>query len=646
MWESAITGKKRINLLTSIITLIAYTAAGAPHAAPLNLSDSADKTHCAPSASPLTFNSTRWHTGSLLFQSSFDATTQRGKLYAYPIHADGSLGNKIWDAKLDGMHAEPRYVGAPAAHYPANLEIQPYTAFARTHAKRTPIIYINANGLLQGFNATAETDGGKKVLIYAPYPSTLISTQNGDAPAHHDPAHGSLTAGDAYTHEAWRTLLVGDLGQSDQGIFMLDVTNPSLFSGNPVNQIAHWKFTDASDQDLGDAIGPPTIIRLANGQWAIAIGNGSHNTRTDRHISHTGNAVIYLLDAEDGRLLHKFDTQTGMTDDPRGQNQPNGITTLSAVDVNADSVIDYIYAPDLFGHVWKLDVKSHDTSDWGFAYGSTASPKPLFKTHRSADKPQSITTAIEVSMHPSRVGQMIYFGSGQYPKSGDTHQTTDMQTFYALWDRNQTDWVNIERRHLLPQSILKAVKHPTGTKVRITSDHAIRWYQGEDTPSQTNTQGYLGWYMDLYDASQKERGNSRESILVDPIRHHGRIIFVTSSSGTGDCDTNSASWLMTLDANSGGRLHWPTFDLNGDGQLTTADNPLLPPDGNIVISGVESTIGSLSAPGILPKHRYAIGATQRISALTYLNGSSGTIQFIGTGQPTDHSGRRSWRQIF
>jgi type IV pilus assembly protein PilY1 len=648
-------------LIPQIAVLTLYSAICTTHADPLNLPETHNKTDCISSVSPVTFNSTAWHTGSLLFQPSFDDAAQRGKLQAYPIHADGSLGKILWDTEhtlltntrpLSKIHSKPIYVGTPAFHYPDNLEAHPYTVFAQTHAKRTPVIYVSTNdGILHGFNATATADAGKTMLVYTPSPvhtnlDTGGESLNNDGSTQSYLAGGSLTIGDAYFEGAWHTLLVGSLGQNNQGIFTLDTTNPDLFSENHASQIVRWKFNDALDEDLGNIEGQPAIIRLANGAWAIAIGNGTQNTKTDQHISHTGNAIIYLLNAADGHLLHKFNTQIGAANDPRQQNRPNGITTLSPVDINADHVIDYIYAPDRFGNVWKLDVRSHNAADWRFAYGSTTSPKPLFTARSMTDQAQPITTAVAASMHPSSTGQMIYFGTGKYPEPTDTIQSNNTQTFYALWDRNTTDWINIERHHLLAQSILSKTNHASGINVRITSNHGIHWYIGATTPTNASTQGYLGWYMDLYDTKNQAMTHSSESVLVDPILHHGRIMFATASPSADPCGFNNANWLMMLDANSGSRLHLPTFDLNGDGLLTEQDNQPLQQSDDAVISGVQSTTGVLSSPTMLNKHQYAIRTKQRISTLTYLNGSSGKIQLIGQGQPTDHPERRSWRQIF
>lgn len=575
--------------------------------------------------------------------------------------------NFIRGANISGMRAresllgdivdsQPIYVGRPSFAYPDSLETSAYADFAAAKANRTPVIYVGANdGMLHGFNATAsETNAGKEILAYVPskvYANlpALSHAHYGGLVGHRFYVNGSPSVGDVHVNGAWQTLLVGSLGKGGQGIFALDITNPADFSESNASNIVQWEFTDALDSDLGYTYGRPAIIRLANGKWAVAIGNGYNNTAADDQTSSTGNAVIYLLDAEDGSLIRKFNTQTGMSEDPAGIDRPNGIATLSPVDVNNDHITDYIYAPDLLGNVWKLDVRASSASSWGFAFGSSTSPKPFFRAQNAANENQSITTALDVAMHPASSGQMLYFGTGKYLEPSDVGQSHyPTQSFYGVWDRNSSNWNEITRNHLLQQSIVEETTHDNGADVRLTSDHSMQWYSGSGTPANAATQGYLGWYLDLYNTQSGNTANKGERVVADPVLRSDRIVFSAMSPSSDPCDLGGESWLMELNSASGGRVQIPTFDLNDDGVFTTADNQTVTGGGSTVVGGIKSEVGILTTPVILQNNNtnYAgEGNANSASELKFISGSSGEIQTVLESRPISHVGRQSWRQI-
>ena len=157
--------------------------------------------------------------------------------------------------------------------------------------------------------------------------------------------------------------------------------------------------------------------------------------------SSTGNAVLFIVDIETGALIKKIDTLTGMAQDPAVTNTPNGLATVSPVDVDGDRIIDYIYGGDLFGNVWKFDVTDASAANWKVAYGGN----PLFVALDANGNRQPITASLEAGPHPTKKsggafndgGYMVYVGTGKYLESGDNailgQQT---QSFYGIWDPN------------------------------------------------------------------------------------------------------------------------------------------------------------------------------------------------------------------
>jgi Neisseria PilC beta-propeller domain len=205
----------------------------------------------------------------------------------------------------DIIHSAPTYVAAPGFGYPDSMEGSPYSAFATANVSRAAMIYVGANdGMLHGFSATT----GREVLAYVPtsvyknlsaLTTASLSATPGEATAHHYQVDGSPTVADVYYSGAWHTLLVGGLGAGGQGIYALDVTDPSNFSEANASSIVRWEFSDADDADMGYTFAQPLLVKTNNGRWSVIVGNGYNNSEDDGQVSSSGHAVLFVLDAED-----------------------------------------------------------------------------------------------------------------------------------------------------------------------------------------------------------------------------------------------------------------------------------------------------------------------------------------------------------
>ena len=121
---------------------------------------------------------------------------------------------------------------------------------------------------------------------------------------------------------------------------------PDNFSAGDVM----WEFTSADDSNMGVAIPRPTIARLANDKWVAIVANGYNSG---------GNAMLFVLDLETGAVIREIDTGVG---------GDNGLSNPTPVDVDGDRIIDYVYAGDLRGNMWKFDVTSSNSADWDVAF--------------------------------------------------------------------------------------------------------------------------------------------------------------------------------------------------------------------------------------------------------------------------------------
>ncbi len=607
----------------------------------------------------ITFNGTqgipfRWASLNSAMQTDLDTNSagvndgqgQARSKYLRGDDANEGTGNsyRVRAGKLgDIVNSSPVFVGAPEFNYPDALESQAYAGFASSNSGRTKMVYVGGNdGMLHALDATT----GEEKLAYVPnvvFPQ--LSKLTAANYTHRFYVDGSPTVGDAFWSGAWHTVLVGGLNRGGQGVYALDVTDPANFDEANASSLVLWEYTDADDKNLGYSYSRPAVVRMADGSWAAVFGNGYNNTEADggATTSTSGNAVLYLVNIQNGNLIKKIDTGQGTAQDPTGSSRPNGLAAVSPVDVDGDRIIDYIYGGDLFGNLWKFDVTSSNKASWGVAYGGN----PLYVAKDDSGVEQPITTGPEVGPHPQNTsagakndgGYMLYFGTGKYIESGDNITAgTQTQTFYGVWDPNESSLPSgYDRTKLLEQQILRedtVTVNSVTADVRITSDNAITWAADPVNPGSDD----LGWYMDLVNTEGGNTDPGGERQVTTSILRNGRIIFTTLIPSGSSCVFGGDGWLMELDLADGSRLGDPPFDIDGDGVFDLVD------DGNgnnVAPGGIKSTGGAPSAPGILDR-----GDGQEYK---YLSGTDqGAIQVISEqGAPGAAGGgtRESWQQL-
>lgn len=556
----------------------------------------------------------------------------------------------------DIIDSAPVFVGDPTFLYPEQFPALPgggsapetsYSAFNQQYDSRQSMIYVGANdGMLHGFNA--ETGEEKFAFV----PSAVFDGLNHLTDPDYDHnfyVDGSPVYGDAFFDGNWHSVVAGGLRAGGQGVYALDVTDPSTFAEGQASDLVLWEFTDhdddsdgavEGDSDLGFTFGQPSIVRLQNGDWAAVFGNGYNNTQADGNASSTGNAVLYIVDVGSGELIRKIDTGVGLADDPLGNDRPNGLSAPAPVDDDGDSVVDYVYAGDMFGNLWKFDLTSGTPADWGSAVESGGSPEPMFTAVSSGGNPQPITVRPQIGRHPAgKDGRMVYFGTGKYIGAGDnisTGQTT--QTFYGIWDsvdKNGNQNV-FSRSDLLAQEITDEVvvdanntpSDPTDdSEVRISSDKEIGQWYGDGTGSDP---GKGGWLIDLVDGN--DGNNHGEKAVTDPVLRNDRIIFTTLIPSQSPCDFGGDGWIMELSAQDGGRLNEPAFDLNDDASFDNADT-----SGGTNPSGLRSNVGIVPTPAIM--------LTPDRTESKFVSGSTGEVESVTENSGDEDRGRQAWEEL-
>lgn len=558
----------------------------------------------------------------------------------------------------DIVDSSPIYVGAPIAL--PNLETTPHSDFRSAYVSRREMVYVGANdGMLHGFDAAT----GREKIAYVPsmvFPE--LSKLTDPSYAHRYYVNASPTVGDAYgtftnvsgvcATGCWRTVLAGGLG-GGKGIYALDVTDPDgsvttsgistallAFNENNAAKIALWEYTDSASGDMGYVYGQPTIMKVRTSAtsyaWAVIFGNGYNSTNE--------NAVLYIVNAVTGVLIRKIvlNPDYDATWNPTGGTaiNSNGLSMPAVVDTGGDYVADRVYAGDLRGNMWRIDLTDNNPNNWDSKYSGSGNPRPLFQAVDGSGNEQPITVQPEVGAHPDgQSGYMVYFGTGRYIATGpgtsdNAASTSPVQTFYGVWDDSYSgSGTPVTRSKLLPQTISTATV--SSTAVRQVTNTTIQW-GSSGTCASDGTGNCLGWRDDLLTATT---GSLGEKAVSNPVLVGGtvpRIIFTTLIPQTDACTAGGTSWLMELNPKNGGRLGESVFDIDGDGNVTGDADDMV--GGTVPVAGINPGIGIMPEPTIIrdPANKTDLKAE---------TGSTGAVMTLKNYVSGTQGGRQSWRQL-
>ena len=245
------------------------------------------------------------------------------------------------------------------------------------------------------------------------------------------------------------TILVGGLGRGGRGYYCLDISDvgdPAFDAETNVASLVRWEYPVNSDPenksvdpDMGYSFSQAYVVNSAAG-YVVLFGNGYH--------SQNGEAVLYVLRLNsDGSLVSATPTKIRTYQGDAGPNC-NGLSSPALIDANLDGLVDFAYAGDLLGNMWKFDLRGSDVSNWKVAYNEQADgsgmPQPLFQAKNASGFRQPITTEPDVMRPcPSNLdGFMVLFGTGRYLGMDDFADAGSVQTIYGIWDWAE-EWENL-----------------------------------------------------------------------------------------------------------------------------------------------------------------------------------------------------------
>jgi type IV pilus assembly protein PilY1 len=335
----------------------------------------------------------------------------------------------------------------------------------------------------------------------------------------------------------------------------------------------------------------------------------------------------------------------------------NGLSSPIAVDVNADEKVDFVYAGDLKGNMWKFDLTGHNANEWGVAYNDGMYDQPLFKAEGPYGSEQPITSKPEVMLHPDSHGLMVMFGTGKFLGNSDVADNST-QSVYGIWDYGDRvhypgewgDYSNDDDQEYLGTFTRDQLSNQPQnvTLIKQTSDRYTIFVNGEnDNPVEVNlrvmssdqpiwktrndndTKGELnfpdlsdigtshaGWYYDLPLVGER--------IINDLLLRDGRLAVICLRPGPDRCSDESNSFLMELNAFTGGSIPGAIFDFNEDGVIDMTDT---------VITGYDAENNPVRVPpaGINMPGNLQPPSSLRLNnrvAVNYLSSSTGAVHML------------------
>lgn len=444
------------------------------------------------------------------------------------------------------------------------------------YVKDTETIFVGANdGMLHAFNALT----GAERFAYVPGGIDIgrLATLSSPQYAHEYFVDGPIVVSSRSTTPG-KNYLVGTLGRGGKGVYALDVTNPASFG----TANALWELNGGGN--MGYVLGEPMIATLNGGSKVAIFGNGIN--------SDSGHAVLYVVNLLTGAVMQEIDTGVG---------GDNGLSSPRGWDEDGNGTLDYVFAGDLKGNIWKFDFSTGSAGSIAFV------GQPLFKTEPG----QPVTADLALARDPLTGKRWVFVGTGRLLSSDDLADAT-IQSMYALID-DRTD--TIARSELQARKI--EVVDP------VTGNRAFE-------PSATLPEGKRGWYLDLSKPVAGERVVSRP--LVD-----GSALFFASliPPTSNACEAGGRGYLNAMDAFSGTSLTNPFFDSNGDGKFDDKDTLTGDSGENVPVGSLDPGVGMPTKPIIVR------GPNRSIAVVGGSDGKGDTP----VNPPGTVPQRVSWREI-
>lgn len=429
----------------------------------------------------------------------------------------------------DIVNAKLTVVGPPGAPFEDSAN-PGYSAFksAPANSARTTVVYAGANdGMLHAFDGSvAGSSMGSELFAYIPsfvYGTATSAPVSGLASlgqpsfSHHffvDQTPGVFDldlgkTGGVTGAINWRSLLIGGLGKGGKGYYAIDVTAPASWtSETALATKVKWEFTDP---DMGYSYGDANVVKTKKYGWVAILTSGYNNA--------DGVGYFFVVNPANGALLEKISTGFGSTA------APAGLTYASAYVADyTDGTADAIYAGDLAGNVWRLDLTPVAT-----AYSA---PVRLAQVTAVDNTPQPITSRPLIEVQPITQKRYILFGTGRLLDGSDL-VSSQKQSLYAIVDGTKTAFYTSAS---LPTGVTFPIKR---SNLAANTNALVGIGSAPSAP--------MGWYLDLTLSSN----NASERVTITPTANFGIVAYAINLPNGDACNASGSNRKIAVSMGTG-----------------------------------------------------------------------------------------------
>jgi len=412
----------------------------------------------------------------------------------------------------DIIFSAPTQKGAPNERY----FCEDYIEFKKKYAERERMVYVGSNSMLHAFKVGEKLeDGGEEAWAYIP--SNLLSrlkklTQRDYGHLYYVDLTPVIK--DIKIEDEWRTILIGGERVGGGVYFALDITGREVEGKMVVDYESVKVLWEYSDNGLGKSWSPPQIAKAnSSGEvWACFMTSGPGKNDKD---------ALYVLNAADGKLIQRIPIDAG--------NKDTWLTPPAGIDTNLDGTIDYVYAGDTQGNLWKFDLRcAKDPDNWSvsklFACGST----------------QPITAKPTLAYGP-HYEILVNFGTGRYETINDPPDK-NQQTFYCLIDKKGGE---IKKDELVDKTT--------------------------DERNVPISPGKYGWYINLTGHTKKGNFAGSERVTKEALVYRGITIFTSFIPIDEACKAGGWAYLHAVVYSTGGKPCKAVMDVTDDMKVDEKD---------------------------------------------------------------------------
>ncbi len=353
-----------------------------------------------------------------------------------------------------------------------------------------------------------------------------------------------VESGDSGVTKAW--VFMG-MRRGGHSYYAIDITRPDAPSMMWTISADHSDFAD-----LGQTWSEPVITKIPGHEGPVLIFGGGYDISYDAtpNSSPLGRAV-YIVDAKTGKRLHVFSASGsgGTRIDGLTDSIPNAVAVL---DSNGDGVSDRIYATDVGGNIWRMDMPSATKSTWSAHQFAQLGGSLEFNDRRFFSEPVVVQTILnnitEVTVTEGETStttvtsQKIPYDAVTVGTGNRAHPTEKSveNMYFVLQDRNVVTRTFGTTEDPKPEVITLSHLYNVTTKAPETQDENIDF--GEK----------LGWYYDFTESGEKSLS---AGVVVD-----GKVYFtsyVPTSTATSEtvCIVKGKGYIYVLDLHKGARVH-------------------------------------------------------------------------------------------